>query len=435
MKRRDLIKLSAGAVAAVAGSSLLTGCGNTPSIVAKKEGVSRVVVVGGGPGGIAAAQAVRNTNADIEVILVEKNDTYITCFGSNWLFNGIISSMDEMTFDYKNLPIEHNIQVIKGEVTGIDTENKLVKVAGQDSVEYDRVVVSPGISFRWDLIDGLDETTIKDVPHAWKAGEQTEILKAQLVAMPDDGLFVICVPPSPMRCGPGPYERASLVANYMQEHKPNAKVMILDSKNRHSKFDSFRKGWKKKYNFGADDSILKWVSKDDGGEVQAIDPKTKIITTKKGKEIKADVVNYIPAQKANIVAANMGLVDDSGWCPIKPLTFESTLVANVHVVGDASSARPMPKSAFAAESQGRNCGAAVANLLSGKEVNDNPRLANQCFSLITPDYGISVVAGYGVVDGKLKTKGGGFFPIDGNYAREALGAQAWYDNIVGTLFK
>ncbi len=435
MKRRDLIKLGAGAIAATAGANILTGCSTAASSVkAKTTGVSRVVVVGGGPGGISAAQAVKRTDPSIEVILVERNSNYHTCFGSNWLFSDIFT-IDDIKFNYKNLSKEHSIQIIHGEVIGVDADKKLVRVAGNNSIEYDRLIVSPGISFRWDTIEGLDESTAKVIPHAWQAGSQTVLLNNQLKAMPDNGTFVMCSPPNPFRCPPGPYERVGMVATYLTKHKPKAKLIILDAKDKFSKMGLFTEGWRKTYDFESGNSIIDWVSKSNGGDVKSVDPKTKTITTENGDKIKADVINYIPAQKASNTAVKMGLVNASGWCPIDHQTFESELIANIHVLGDASIASPMPKSAFAADSQGQACGAAVANLINGKATNPNARLANQCFSLVNPTYGISVLAGYQVENRKIGKTGGGLFPQDGNFAREAIAAAAWFTNITASLFK
>lgn len=434
MKRRDLIKLGAGAIVVGAGAGSLVGCGSSPKIATKTSAVARVVVVGGGPGGVSAAQAIKAANSAIEVILVERNAKYSTCFASNWVLGGI-ATMDDITFSYDKLQSKHSVRVVEGEVTGIDAEKNLVMVSGMKPLEYDRLVVSPGISFRWDTIEGLDESTSSSVTHAWKAGKQTEILRDQIQAMPENGVFVMCAPPNPFRCPPGPYERASMVASYMQKNKPKAKLIILDEKDKFSKFGLFKAGWKKNYGFGSDNSRIEWVSKSNGGSVKSVDAKTNTITTANGDKIKADVINYIPAQKANTTAIKMGLVNKSGWCPIDQDTFESTMVSNVHVLGDASIAKPMPKSGFSADSQGKVCGAAVANLLGGKAINASARFANQCFSLVAPDYGISVAAGYQLKKRHIKKLGGGLFPKDGNFKGEAQSAHAWYNNITASLFK
>ncbi len=435
MKRRKLLKFSA-----IAGAAVLTGCATSASTnntksSTKKSAVARVVVVGGGPGGISAAQNIKKTNPDIEVTLVERNAHYSTCFGGNWLYSGI-ATKEELTFNYHNLPREHGINIIHDEVIGIDADKQLVNLAMHDQpLAYDRLIVSPGISFRWDMIEGHNDSTTFMVPHAWKAGHQALMLKAQLNAMPENGTMVLAAPPNPFRCPPGPYERASMIAAYMKREKPRAKLIIMDAKEKFSKQGKFTAGWEKHYGFGTDNAIIEWVPKSMGGDIQRIDPRKKELITSDGETIKADVINYVPAQKANTTAVRMGLVDDSGWCPIDHETFESKRVPNVHVLGDASIASPMPKSAFSADSQGVVCGRAVANLLGGKATDPDATLTNHCFSLVTADYGISVLASYKLENRKIQRTGGGLFPTDGNFKREAVSAHAWYQGITGAMFK
>ncbi|WP_319381298.1 NAD(P)/FAD-dependent oxidoreductase [Thiomicrorhabdus sp.] len=428
MKRRDLLKLGA-----LAGSGLLVGCSGSLGRMTGSSSTARVVVVGGGPGGLSAAHTIKKANPKIEVTLVERNADYSTCFGSNWVLGGI-TSMEDITFNYRNLA-KHQIKFVHDEVIGIDPDAQEITLANHDQpLEYDRLVVSPGISFRWDMVEGHDESTSFKVPHAWKAGYQTMMLKAQISDMPENGTMVMAAPPNPFRCPPGPYERASMIAHYMKKHKPKAKLLILDAKDKFSKQGLFTSGWEEHYGFGSDNAMIEWISKSNGGEVAAIDPNNKIVTTKAGEKIKADVINYIPPQKANTTAVRMGLVNESGWCPVNADSFESTLVANIHVLGDASIASPMPKSGFAANSQGVLCGKAVAALLSGKEPDSAAKMANQCYSLVTPDHGISVAAAYKLDDGKIAKTSGGLYPKDGNFAGEAQKAHGWYLGMAATMF-
>lgn len=430
MKRRTFLKLGG-----LAGAGLLAGCNTSPAKVSgKTAGAPRVVVVGGGPGGLSAAINIKRTNPKIDVTVVERNAMYSTCFGGNWVF-GDVASLEDITYNYRNLKSKHGINVVHDEVVGFDPVKQQVSLAmAEQPLAYDRLVVSPGISFRWDRIEGHDETTSFLVPHAWKAGYQTLMLKTQINAMPDNGTMVLAAPPNPFRCPPGPYERASMIALYLKRAKPKAKLIILDPKDKFSKQRLFTEGWETHYGFGTDQAIIEWVPKAKGGTVTRVDPYKKELVTADGETIKADVINYVPPQKANTTVVRMGLVDDSGWCPIDQMTFESKQVPNVHVLGDASIASPMPKSGFSANSQGRVCGRAVANLLSGKQPDNGPILDNQCFSLVTPDYAISVAAGYQVTDRKIVKTGGGLFPKDGNFKGEAESARAWYSNITGALF-
>jgi len=439
MKRRELIKLGAAATAGVAGTQLLTGCETTTtkaSAAPAKSSKPRVVVVGGGVGGIATAQSIKKSDPNIDVTIVEKNQIYSTCFGSNWVLSDIFT-MKDITSNYNKMADRYKINMIIDTVVGVDPVKQTVQIANGKDLAYDRLVVSPGIDFRWDTVEGHDESTAHLVPHAWKAGYQTMQLKEQLDDMPADGTFLMVAPPNPFRCPPGPYERVSMVAEFVKREKPKAKIIVLDAKDKFSKFGLFTGGWKTHYGYESDNSIIDWVSKSMGGQVQAVDPKKKTVTTVDGETIKADVINYIPAQKANNIADKMGLTNDKGWCPIDQQTFESTQVKNIHVIGDASVASPMPKSGFAANSQGVVAGKAIAALLNGKDTDAAANFGNQCYSLIASDHGISVAAGYKLTDRKIGKTSGGLFPKDHTekaFRNESLAARGWYAGMYGVLF-
>jgi len=229
-----------------------------------------------------------------------------------------------------------------------------------------------------------------------------------------------------------------MIAEFMKREKPKAKLLILDAKDKFSKFGLFTSGWETHYGYNSDNALIEWVSKSDGGEVSQIDPRKKVITTQDGESIKADVINYIPPQKANMTAVRLGLVNEAGWCPIDQETFESTLVKNIHVLGDASMASPMPKSGFAANSQGIVCGNAVAALLNGKPTNAAANFGNQCYSLVTTDHGISVAAGYKLSERKIGKTSGGLFPkaqTTAAFKTESLAARGWYAGMTGSMFK
>lgn len=443
MKRRDLLKVMAATTAGIAATQALTGCAHSETknsnvgMVGDKKGKARVVVVGGGVGGIATAQSIKNTDPNIDVTIVEKNKFYSTCYGSNWVLSDIFT-MNDITNDYNTLANKYNINMVYDEVIGCDPVKQTVSLANGEPLAYDRLVVSPGISFRWDTVEGHNETTTHLVPHAWKAGYQTMQLKEKLDDMPDNGTMIMVAPPNPFRCPPGPYERASMIAEYMKRAKPKAKLIILDAKDKFSKFGLFTGGWEEYYGYGSDNAMIEWVSKSNGGLVSAVDPKNMSVKTADGEMIKADVINYIPAQKANMTAVRLGLVDEKGWCPINQDTFESTLVANIHVLGDASMASPMPKSGFSANSQGMVCGRAVADLLNGKAINAAATFGNQCYSLVTSDHGISVAAGYKLENGKIVKTSGGLFPKDlttAAFKAESQAARGWYAGMDGALFK
>jgi len=322
--------------------------------------------------------------------------------------------------------------VVHDMVTAIDPAKKVVKTAGGKEFAYDRCVVAPGIDFRYETIEGYDEAATKTVPHAWKAGEQTVILRKQLEDMKDGGVFVLCAPPNPYRCPPGPYERASLIANYFKKHKPKSKIIILDPKPKFSKQGLFKAAWKKFYGFGSDNAMIEWRGAQEEAGIVSVDVANKTVTTKFGDKIKADVLNVVPAQKAGKIAHVAGLTNDSGWCPVNLHTFESTIHKNIHVIGDASIAKGMPKSGYAANSEAKVCAASVAALLNGKEP-PAPAYVNTCYSIAADDWGFSVAAVYKLAkDGsKIMKVSGGLTPGDAPaeyYKREVYYAHSWYNN-------
>ena len=321
----------------------------------------------------------------------------------------------------------HGINVVQDTVSDIDAGAKKVMTAGGKSYQYDRCVVAPGVSFK-DNIEGYDAAAMKAMPHAWKAGEQTQILRKQLEAMPDGGLVIIGAPPNPFRCPPGPYERACQIGMYLKVHKPKSKVLILDAKNKFSKQKLFTQAFERHYT-----GTIEWVSADaNGGGVSKVDAGSMTVYTGANKHSPA-VANIIPAQVAGAIAHKAGLTDDKGWCPIDGRTFESTLHKGIHVVGDASVASPLPKSGYAANSEGKVAAAAIVDLLNGREPGD-PSLVNTCYSIVADSDAISVAMVYDLKDGKLsKVKGsGGLTALDSSpemRAREQQYAYSWFENI------
>ncbi len=427
LTRRNFIKL-AGATGA-ATSLTLVGCGTAGPM----GGGGQVVVVGGGTGGATAAKYIRKLAPSIEVTLIEPAKEYVTCYMSNWYIGGL-RDRKSITHGFDNLANKHGVKVVHDTVTAIDADAKKVKTAGGESFSYDRCIVAPGIDFRFDTIDGYDAAAAEKVPHAWKAGDQSTLLRKQLEAMPNGGLFVMAAPPNPFRCPPGPYERVSLVANYFKQHKPKSKILILDAKDKFSKQGLFTAGWEKLYGYGTSKSMIEWRSKANDGTVLGVDAGKRVAMTE-FDEIKADVLNVIPAQKAGKIAHTAGLTNASGWCRVDGKTFESTQVKGVHVVGDASIATPLPKSGYAANSEAKVVAAAVVALLNGQEA-PTPTWVNTCYSLVGPQYGISVAMVYDLKEGKVsKVKGsGGLTPKGGNHLMEAIYAESWYNNIVDDIY-
>jgi len=395
-----------------------------------------VVIIGGGFGGATAAKTIKQLDPTIKVSLVEPNKLYFTCPGSNWVFANL-TDLKSLAVSYQLLSNRYGINIIHDKVVSINTEKHFISLGDQQHISYDRLIVSPGIDFRWQTIDGLDQSTTHLIPHAWKAGLQTTLLNKQLQSMKNGGTVIICAPPNPYRCPPGPYERASMIACYFKQHKPKSKIIILDPKTQFAKQDLFIKGWKKHYGFGTDKSMIEWHSIPDNPIIN-IDVKNKRIETDFGDIFNADVINYIPAQKAATIAQTAELCDQSGWCPVNPVNSESTIHPNIHIIGDASIQSPIPKSAFAANAEAKICAFAIVNSLKEIALNQ-PVWINTCYSLITADQGISVAMVYKLnQSGKItKVEGSGGVTPNTDHktlALEALHAKQWLKTIVSDSF-
>ena len=424
-RRRFIQAAGVGAAAGVAGM---------PNVVL--GAAKKVVVVGGGPGGATAARYLKLIDPGIEVTLIEANKTYHTCFMSNEVLGGG-RSIESIAFGYDGLK-KAGINVVHDMVTAIDAGKKTVTTKGGQTFAYDRCIVSPGIDFRWETIEGYDAAAAEKIPHAYKAGPQTVLLRKQLEAMKDGGTVVLCPPPNPFRCPPGPYERASQIAMYLKKHKPKSKVVILDPKPKFSKMGLFTSAWKKFYGYGTDNAMIAWHGAQEEAGVVKVDVAGKAVTTKFGETVKGDVINVIPAQKAGAIAHAAGLANDSGWCPVDLHTFESTIHKGIHVIGDASIAKGMPKSGYAANSEAKVCAHSVAALLNGKEP-PVPSYVNTCYSIAAEDHGFSVAAVYRLAkDGSKITKvSGGLTPKDAPpevFKREMVYAHSWFNNITKDIF-
>jgi sulfide dehydrogenase [flavocytochrome c] flavoprotein subunit len=419
--RREFIKAAGGLTALGLAGLPLMGSGASKG---------RVLVIGVGYGGSIAARYLRMMDPSIEVTLIERGPRFVSCPLSNEVLSGE-RAVDSLTFGYDKLGAQ-GVKVVVDEVNEIDAAKKAVKTKGGTTYQYDRLIVSPGVDLRWGAIEGYDEAASQRMPHAWKAGPQTILLRKQLEAMDDGGLVVIAAPPNPYRCPPGPYERAAQIAYFLKKHKPKSRVVILDSKDAFAKQALFEQGWEKEY-----PGMIRWVSGANDGRVVRVEPKAGRVFTEFG-EHQAAVANIIPPQKAATIAASAGLTDHSAWCPVDPLTFESKLHKDVHVIGDACIAGAMPKSGFSANSQAKVAAAAVHALLNDKPVGE-PSFINTCYSLIAPDYGVSVAAVYQVQDGKIVSiKGaGGMSPLEASERDrkvEAAHALSWFKNITTEMF-
>ena len=393
------------------------------------QATARVVVVGGGFGGAACARALKRMQENLQIILIEPNAVFTSCPLSNEVIAGL-RDIEAQQFDYDKLTAE-GIIVIGQAVTTIEPQQRSVVTADGVALPYDRLVLSPGIDFHFDGLPGYDEAASKKMPHAWKAGAQTSLLRAQLEAMDDGGVVAIAVPANPSRCPPAPYERASLIAHYLKTKKPRSKVLILDAKDNFSQQRLFEQAWKELYG-----DMIERVALSQGGRVTSVDPSTKTIITEFGNYT-PDVANVIPPQRAGRIAEIAGAADTSGWCPIDPMTFESKLVPNIHVVGDACLGGGIPKSASAASAQGKACAGAIVNLLAGR-TPETPRLTGICYNTVAPGYGFSLAGNYQPRgDIFAEVEGGATSPVDAPRelrAREAAEAERWFQTITADTF-
>lgn len=425
-RRRFLQSLAATGSLASLGVQGLSGCSG-----GAKSG-PRVVVVGGGFGGATCAKYLRRFNPALQVTLVEKKDFYVTCPFSNSVISGL-RTMASIRQSYEALEQVYGARVLQDTVVAIDPVARKVSLQLGDDLDYDRLVVSPGIDFRWDEVEGLDEATSNIIPHAWKGGQQTLTLRMQLENLSNGCVVVIAPPENPYRCPPGPYERASLIAHYLKTHKPRSKVLILDAKDGFSKQDLFLQAWEELY-----PGMIEWVKGSDGGKIYRVDGVERTLYPEVGQSISADAINFIPPQKAGAIAESAGLVNADGWCPVDQQTFASTLQPDIHVIGDACIAGKMPKSGFAANSQAKVCAAAIVSDLGGTRMPE-PSYVNTCYSLVGPEYGISVAAVYHLQEGRIvKVDGsGGVSPLHATsqYRRdEARYARGWYQSITQDAF-
>jgi sulfide dehydrogenase [flavocytochrome c] flavoprotein subunit len=416
--RRDVLY----GVAATA-ASLALPC---PSLA---QGAARVVVIGGGFGGAGCARALRRVDPQLQVTLIEPKTFYFACPFSNEAIAGL-REFEAQQFSYDRIAAE-GVTVVAQTAVKVDPHARTVGLADGTSLGYDRLVLSPGIDLRFDALPGYDQAAAAKMPHAWIAGEQTLLLRRQLEAMDDGGVVVLAVPAAPLRCPPAPYERASLIAHYLKTRKPRSKVIILDAKDGFSQQRLFEQAWKELY-----PDMIERVSLSQGGRVTSVDPSTGTIVTDFG-EYSADVANVIPPQKAGRIAEIAGAADNTGWCPIDPVTFESKLVPNIHVIGDACIAGAVPKSASAAHAEASACAAAIISLMAGK-APEAPRLTGACFNTVAPGYTFSLSGVYAPRDGLFnEVEGGGASPLDAPRevrAQEAATALTWFATITADTF-
>ena len=395
----------------------------------RAQGKPRVVVVGGGAGGATAARYIaKDSEGAIDVTLIEPTRTYYTCFFSN-LYLGGFREMQSLGHSYGTLAAEYGINVVHDWAVGVDRDAKSVTLAGGGSLPYDRLILSPGIDFVDGAVEGWDISSQNAMPHAYKAGSQTELLKAQILAMPQGGTFAMVAPPNPYRCPPGPYERISMVAHLLKQTNPTAKILIADPKESFSKQGLFEEGWNDNYT-----GMIERIGPDFGGANVAVDPVAMTLSID-GDVSNVDVCNVIPAMKAGRIADIAGITEGN-WAPVHAADMSSKMDDSIHVLGDAAAQGDMPKSGFSANSQAKVCANAVRGALTGSTVFP-ARFANTCWSLIDTDDGVKVGATYEATDEKI-AKVDGFVSQTGESDevraatyRESIG---WYDGITSDMF-
>ncbi len=419
--RRDIARGIAASVTA----SILPSMSSWPAFA---QAAARIVVIGGGFGGASCARTLRQLDPRLQVTLIEPNRIFTACPFSNEVIAGL-RELQAQQFTYDGIAAA-GVKVIAQAATKIDSQARSVGLADGGSVGYDRLVLSPGIDLRFDALPGYDEDAALKMPHAWKAGEQTMLLRKQIEAMEDGGTVVLAVPAAPLRCPPAPYERASLIAHYLKNNKPRSKILILDAKDGFSQQRLFEAAWKELY-----PGMIERIALSQGGRVTSVDPATNTIITDFGNYT-AQVASVIPPQKAGRIAEIAGAADNTGWCPIDPTSFASKLVPNIHVIGDATIAGGIPKSASAAHAQGKACAAAIVNMLSGKSP-ETPRLTGACYNTVAPGYAFSLSGVYQPKDGQFAEVEGATSPVNAPRevrAREAEAAENWFRKITVDTF-
>jgi sulfide dehydrogenase [flavocytochrome c] flavoprotein subunit len=384
-----------------------------------------VVVVGGGFAGAACALALRALKPALEVLLVDPDERYVTCPMSNSVIAGF-AAMSSITVSRSGLA-RAGVDVVRDTVVAIDAERRQARLRHGAALAYDRLVLAAGIRFLWGHPQGYSESAAARMPHAWQAGGQTQLLAAQLEALRPGGVVAISVPAGPMRCPPGPFERASLMAAYLARRRRRAKVLIFDANNHFPRQDAFTAAWQELY-----PGTIEWIPVTLGGALERVDSARMTLYSSRGAQ-RADVINIIPPQAPASIAVQAGLASDHGWCPVEPSTFESTLVPGVHVIGDACIADPMPKAASAAHAQARQCARALAAAFDG-DAPPPPLMDSVCYSLLGRDRALSIHARFEMRGGVIEpvTEAQGAVAVSEH--DEARNAASWYRRIVAESF-
>lgn len=418
INRRDFVKLAG---ASIAGTIGLSGCAGTSG-----RGSGKVVVIGGGFGGATAAKYIKLWASGVDVTLVEPNQNFISCPFSNRVLGGNLT-LDRLTRSYDRLQSNRGVRLVRDRAVAVDAKARTVRLAGGEVLTYDRLIVSPGVDFIYDDLPGLKSAEAQQrVLHSWKAGAQTLALRKQLEAMKDGGVYALCVPRSPYRCPPGPYERACQVAFYLKQHKPRSKVLILDANDDvQSKKGLFMAAWNGPYK-----GLVEYRPNSELADVDARTMTAKL----QFEDVKVDVLNVVPPNRAGDIARDAGLITaNQRWCGVDWLTMESVAVPGIHVLGDATLSAPtMPKSGHMANQHGKLAADAIVASLTGREINREPIISNTCYSWVS-DTEVVHVASVHAYDAGQKTllpvKGaGGLSPAAS--VQEGIFAMGWVSSIM-----
>ena len=397
LDRREFAKLLGGAGVAGAAAPLMAAAPALAQTAAPNVATGakpRVVIIGGGPGGGTLAHLLRRSSPEIDVPLIEIQKQYTTCFFST-LYLGGFRSLESLTHDYSGLA-GLGVKIVHDRAVKVDTKGKKVELQGGGTVPYDKLVLSPGIDFKYDAIPGYTEAAETVMPHAYKGGVQTKLLADQLAAMPDGGTVVLAAPQNPFRCPPGPYERACMIAHFLKTRKPRSKLIILDPKKQISKQALFTQAFSEDYKGIVEFNLSTEI---DNFALKRVDPATREVETLSGLKIKASVANIIPPQKAGRIAMLAGC-NEGDWCPINAENFGSAKIPDVYVIGDASAAGDMPKSAFSANSQSKSVANDLEAMYAGKPKYP-ARYRNTCWSMLGPSNSVKIGASYAAKDGKV----------------------------------
>ncbi len=388
---------------------------------------ARIIIIGAGYGGATCARTLRQLLPGADLLLIDARARWCTGPFTNLALTGL-RSIASISHDTADIGRAHGVRTLVEAVTAVDPVTRTVSTAGGRRLSADRIVLSPGIAMRWGLIEGLTPALSGAMPHAWTGDAQVASLRDRIDAVPDGGTILIAAPPNPYRCPPGPYERASLLAEHLlKSGRKRCKILIADSKDDFTKRPLFLAEWDERYG-----AMIEWIPRAKGGEVVRVDATSGEVWLRDASaSIASHLASIVPPQQAAAIAQAADLTDESGWCPVNAQNFESTRHAGIHVIGDAAIASPMPKSAFAANSQAKLCASAIAAALDGRPPPAS-RMINTCYSLVAEDAAISVSGFYSAASGRIAIVSEGVSPLSppaGLRQREAAQAHDWYESI------